>query len=152
MDALTLLSDKQEIVELVLRYSTALDTRDWTMLESCFAEDAAFDADGFAPIHGAAAIRDTASSALAGLDASQHFVTNITVALDSETATVTSYLQAQHVRASAGDDPNFLVAGIYRDNVTRTPNGWRFSHRRLQVLWTTGNPDVPTGAVATKTR
>lgn len=150
MDALTLLSDKHEIAELVLRYSTALDTRDWTMLESCFVEEPSFEADGFAPIHGMATIRDTARTALAGLDASQHFVTNIVVELDSETATVTSYLQAQHVRASAGDEPNFLVAGIYRDNVTRTPDGWRFSHRSLRVLWTAGNPDVPTGAVAAR--
>ncbi len=149
MDSLKSLIDKQEISELVIRYSTALDTRNWNLLKRCFVDNPRFDADGYPPITDFETIRGSASTALAGLDASQHYVTNIAVDLDGDKASVVSYLQAQHVRASAGDDPNFLVAGIYRDEVVRTPDGWRFSHRRLKVLWTQGNPQVPTGHVAT---
>jgi SnoaL-like domain len=31
------LADRQEIAELCVRYTTALDTRDWGLLETCFA-------------------------------------------------------------------------------------------------------------------
>jgi hypothetical protein len=149
MDPLRSLTDKQEIAELVIRYSTALDGCDWDLLKQCFVDDPVFDADGYPPITDFETIRDSVSMALGGLDASQHYVTNIAVELDGDRASVVSYLQAQHVRASAGIEPNFLVAGIYRDDVVRTPNGWRFSHRRLKVVWTLGNPEVPIGHVAT---
>lgn len=149
VDPSTALADKLEITELVVRYSTALDTRDWKLLETCFIADPVFDADGFPPINDFQTIRDSAAGALAGLDSSQHYVTNIAVALAGDKASVVSYLQAQHVRAGAEGGPNFLVAGIYTDDVVRTPDGWRFSHRRLKVTWTEGNPNVPAGHVAT---
>jgi SnoaL-like domain len=148
VDLIAALADKQEINDLVVRYSTALDTRDWKLLETCFIADPVFDADGFPPINDFQSIRDSASHALAGLDASQHYVTNIAIELDGDKASVVSYLQAQHVRSSAVGGPNLIVAGIYTDDVVRTPDGWRFSHRRLKVTWTEGNPAVPVGHVA----
>lgn len=148
VDLITALADRQEINDLVVRYSTALDTRDWALLETCFIADPVFDADGFPPINDFQSIRDNASRALAGLDASQHYVTNIAIELDGDKASVVAYLQAQHVRSSAVGGPNLLIAGVYRDDVVRTAAGWRFSHRRLTVTWTEGNPAVAVGHVA----
>ena len=36
------LADRQEIAGLCARYATALDTRDWALLESCFAPSPVF--------------------------------------------------------------------------------------------------------------
>jgi len=36
-EAVRRLSDRQEIADLCGRYATALDTKDWALLESCFA-------------------------------------------------------------------------------------------------------------------
>lgn len=148
MDALQALVDKQAICELAVRYSTALDTRDWALLETCFVPDAVFEADGFDRLEGFAQIRHTVDAALAGLDHSQHFVTNFDVRVDGDVGTLVCYLQAQHVRTAVEGDPNFLVAGTYRDDVVRTTDGWRFARRTLAVIWTAGNPAVPEGKVA----
>ncbi|MEV8546498.1 nuclear transport factor 2 family protein [Streptomyces sp. NPDC051572] len=148
MDRIQELLDKQDITALLHRYSLALDTRDWALLETCFRADAVFVTDGFEPCDGFPVIRQAIETALGGLDQSQHYLTNVLVSLDVDTATVTSYLQAQHVRRSAQGDPNYVVAGIYRDEVVRTASGWYFARRTLQVTWTEGNPDVPVGKVA----
>lgn len=148
MDRFQELLDRQDITDLLHRYSLALDTRDWALLETCFRPDAVFVSDGFAPCDGFPVIRQAIRTALGGLDQSQHYVTNVLVRLNADTATVTSYLQAQHVRHAAEGNPNFLVAGIYRDDVARTASGWYFTRRTLRVTWTEGNPDVPLGKVA----
>ena len=36
------LADRQEIADLCARYATALDTRDWALLETCFAAEPVF--------------------------------------------------------------------------------------------------------------
>jgi hypothetical protein len=144
------LIDKQEISDLVMRYCHALDTRDWDLLERCFAPDIVFEGEGLPTGQGFAQIRDTISTALSGLDQSQHYVSNLRIDLHGDKAFLECYLQAQHVRSSAGPDSNFLVAGIYRDEVVRTNGSWRFTRRALAVTWSSGNPAVPIGAVASK--
>lgn len=147
---LSMLVDKQEISELVTRYCHALDTRDWEMLATCFVPNAVFEGEGLPTGEGFAQIREIIAAALSGLDQSQHYVSNLNIHLHNDRASLVCYLQAQHVRSSAGLDPNFLVAGIYRDEVVRTNGGWRFARRNLAVTWTSGNPAVPIGAVASK--
>ena len=45
-----LLADRQEIAELVIRYTFALDTSDWALLESCFTPDPVFVHPGGGPL------------------------------------------------------------------------------------------------------
>ena len=36
-------TDREQITDLLIRYATALDTRDWHLFDSCFTEDAIAD-------------------------------------------------------------------------------------------------------------
>jgi len=134
------LVDRAEIAALSVRYATALDRREWSLLRSCFATDAIVEYEGMPPIHGLDAVIDVCKSALDRLDASQHLIGNQVVELDGDLARPECYLQAQHVRRDL--DGTYIVAGTYSDLLRREPAGWRIVHRRLAVTWTDGNRAV----------
>jgi ketosteroid isomerase-like protein len=139
---LTDLLDKQAITETCYRYGIALDSRDWTTLARCFTPDACAYYEGLPPSVGYQVIEDTCRAVLTPLTASQHLIGNVTVTLDGDAADCVSYLQAQHVKAGTPGGDNFIIAGRYRDRFVRTDEGWRIRERRLDGMWTAGNPAV----------
>jgi 3-phenylpropionate/cinnamic acid dioxygenase small subunit len=140
-DASTL-QDKQEITELCYRYGMAVDNRDWALLATCFTPDAEAFYEGLPPCPNYQAIEDTCSAALTPLTGSQHLIGNVLVDVDGDTASSTCYLQAQHVKAGTDGGDLFIFAGRYRDKLVRTEAGWRITERRLDAMWTDGNPAV----------
>jgi 3-phenylpropionate/cinnamic acid dioxygenase small subunit len=142
MTDLRALQDKQEIAELCYRYGLTLDSHDWIGFATLFTSDAnAFYLD-MPPCRGYQAIEDTCRAALAPMSATQHLISNVVVRLDGDRAESTCYLQAQHVKTGTAGGDNFIIAGRYDDQLVRTPDGWRIRERRLQAMWTAGNPAV----------
>ena len=145
MAELAELLDKQAITETCYRYGLVLDSREWSALSTCFTPDAeAYYLDMPACI-GYQAIEDTCRTALSALDGSQHLIANVTVTLDGDEADCICYLQAQHVKAGTDGGDNFIIAGRYVDRFARTADGWRIKRRRLEAMWTDGNPAVVGG-------
>jgi SnoaL-like domain len=77
-------------------------------------------------------------------DATHHLTGNHVAAVHDDHAEHTCYYQAQHVRLGLPDGEKFLGAGRYDDRLRRTPDGWRFTHRRITSVWSDGNPAVIT--------
>ena len=136
------LSDRHEIGEVLIRYATALDSRDWDLLGACFTADAVADYGELGGVNeGLPAIVSVVRS-LEGFDSTQHLIGNIAVELAGDRATATCYLQAQHVVLGTEGGDCFTIAGTYRDELARTADGWRIVHRRLEPSWQSGNPKV----------
>lgn len=135
-----LLLDRQEIVNVTVAYTYALDTKNWAALDDVFLVDAT--AMLTEELNGREAIKERVRRALDHLDVSQHMISNHRIEISGDTATSCCYLQAQHVREAAPGSPNFIVAGRYEDQLVRTADGWRISHRTLVIMWTEGNPAV----------
>jgi hypothetical protein len=138
------MSDRIDISDLLVRYTTALDTRDWDLLHSCFTEDAVVDfdrlggrKDGWAEIRGAAGI-------VTGFDRTQHMLSNIVITIDTDEAQASSYIQALHV---IGGEV-LIIGGVYHDRLVRTPAGWRIAHRRLDPVWQSGDSVLAARAAA----
>lgn len=145
MSDLDELLDKQAITETCYRYGIALDSRDWATLRTCFTEDAKAIYRGLEPCQNYQDIEDRCRAVLEPLTASQHLIGNVTVELEGDEAACVSYLQAQHVKAGTPGGDNYIIAGRYDDRLVRTADGWRMSERRLEILWTDGNPAVVGG-------
>lgn len=141
-DPITTLRDRLEIQDLLVRYGTALDDRDWARLSTCFLPDAVADYGGLGERRGFAEIESICRRALEPLDASQHFISNFEIEVQGDVAHSRCYLLAQHVRREAPGGPHYLLAGVYRDELVRTPEGWRIRRRELQTIWTEGNAAV----------
>ncbi|MEY3033468.1 MAG: hypothetical protein RLZ86_90 [Actinomycetota bacterium] len=134
------LVDRQQIVDVTLAYTYALDAKDWDALDDVFTVDAT--AYLTEELDGREAIKERVRRALESLDLSQHMVANHDVRIDGDSAVCRCYLQAQHVREAAPGPPNFIVAGRYDDRFVRTSVGWRIVRRELTIMWTEGNPSV----------
>ena len=136
------MTDREEIFDLAVRYATALDSRDWPLLRSCFLPDVVGVYEGLGEVHGYEGIEDLCRRALEPLDVSQHILSNFVVQLHGDEADFSCYLHAQHVKQDAKGGPLFVVAGQYTDVHRRTDEGWKIARRRLATWWTSGNPAV----------
>jgi ketosteroid isomerase-like protein len=140
-----MLLDERDITQLCYRYGTALDSRDWPLLRSCFTDDAVTVYEGLGEFAGQSAIEAACRTTLEPLDRSHHLIGNVSVRVDGDTASAQCYLQAQHLRNGAPGGDLYLIAGRYSDRLVRTAAGWRFAHRQLEFWWTDGNPAVLDG-------
>jgi 3-phenylpropionate/cinnamic acid dioxygenase small subunit len=139
------LADRTAIVDAAIAYATALDTRDWKALGALFTDDACWEYSGSGErLYGPDAIIARISAGLERLDATHHLNGNHVATVRGDEAEHTCYYQAQHVRLGLPDGEKFLGGGRYDDRLRRTPDGWRFTHRRLTSVWSEGNPAVIT--------
>ena len=137
------LADRAAIVDAVIAYATALDTRDWQKLGSLFADDACWEYSGSGErLLGPNAIVARISASLVRFDATQHLNGNHVTAVHGDEAEHTCYYQAQHVRLGLADGDKFLGGGRYDDRLRRTSDGWLFTHRKIISVWSEGNPAV----------
>ena len=137
------LIDRQEIADLCARYTFGLDSRDWSLVRSCFTDTPVFVHPG-GRVEGVEGIVERARGALEQLDASQHLLGNVVVEVgdDRTTARCISYFQAQHVRAGTPGGDTYLIAGSYTDTLVRTAQGWKIAERVQVYLWRDGNRAV----------
>ena len=140
-DTLQELLDTKAIVDLTIAYGWLLDHGPRAELDQVFTADAVAIYGG-EEFDGLPAIIDKVESALGHLTVSQHIVSNQQVSIDGDTATCRCYLHAQHTKRGTDGGDNYIVAGRYIDELTRTDDGWRITHRVLDVDWTEGNPQV----------
>ena len=141
-DRLQELVDRADIGDVLCRYCAALDDRDWDALAGVFTPDAVAHYGALGSPRGVPAIAGLVSATIGSLDATQHLVGNVTVAVDGDAATADCYLLAQHVRDGTPGGDTYLLGGSYHDELVRTPEGWRIAQRTLRRMWTTGNRDV----------
>lgn len=139
------LADRAAIVDAVIAYATAVDSRDWERLGTLFTDDACWEYSGSGErLRGPDAIVARISTSVERFDATHHLNGNHVAAVRGDEAEHMCYYQAQHVRLGLPDGEKFLGGGRYDDRLRRTPDGWRFTHRRITSVWTEGNPAVIT--------
>ena len=131
------LLDKDEIVDLVHRYSHCVDRKLYDELAELFTEDCIVDyGPGIGLVQqGRAAFRAMFGSG-GGFAATSHHNANVFITFDGDDrASVVTSLYAWH-KAHDGATPR--VWGCYLDVVVRTIDGWRFAQRQLRIA---GNED-----------
>jgi hypothetical protein len=135
------MSDRDEIIDVAIRYTWALDTKHVDDLRNVFTADATAVLRGV-ECSGVDSIIARIGGSILRLDRTQHLVGNHQVTVEGDTGTHRCHLQSQHVLESAEGGSNYIVGGYYEDRVVRTPDGWRIAHRLMQQTWTDGNPEV----------
>ena len=135
------MTDQQEIIDLTIAYTWALDTKQLDDLRNVFVPDATATLRGV-ECSGVDAIIERIGSAINRLDRTQHFLGNHQVVIDGDSASARCQLQSQHVKTGTAGGDNFIVGGHYEDRLVRTPAGWRIAHRTMQQTWSEGNREV----------
>ncbi|MGH3413456.1 MAG: nuclear transport factor 2 family protein [Marmoricola sp.] len=130
------LADRQEIVDLLTRYTRAVDTGRWDGIDEVFTEDAVLD---YTSSGGPATTRDEAKAFirnLEGFDRWQHLIGQVAIDLHGDRARATAYFTNPMVSvAPDGTERLWEVGGYYHHELVRTPQGWRSVRMVDELVW-----------------
>ncbi len=134
-------ADHVEISGLLTRYCTAIDSKQFDLLDDVFTEDALIDYSSSMPdVRGnRAEMKQWLSEVLAMFVMTQHLVSNTEFEIDGDRATTrTMFFNPMGWQDEEGEMQVFFVGGYYNDKLERTGAGWRITERIEHASWTTG--------------
>ena len=117
--------DLAEIHNLYAHYNLVLDAGDSEGWAETFTEDGTFNSS-----EGRDSLIEFADSFHAANPNTRHWNTNIHVTRTPEGAAGTAYLILWDVGARP---QSISLTGTYTDRLVKTPEGWRFKSRRVQI-------------------
>jgi ketosteroid isomerase-like protein len=124
------LEDQDAIWRLFMIYKEHLDQRDFKAYASLFTDDAVWIGN-LGNVVGPAQIEDMLVRTMEVWESDQqrthHIVLNPVIDVDGDNATARS--NWGYVTRDETDAPVLLMLGRYVDELRRTPDGWKFSHR-----------------------
>jgi hypothetical protein len=137
------LTDREELVELLARYASIADTKDFDELpETVFTDRVVVDFESVGAGPPTEIERDEFMQLLraffADWQATHHSITNHRVSIDGDVASIRAHVHAQHWLAPEVAPPprnRWLVVGFYDDEAVRTPDGWRLQKVRLTMTY-----------------
>jgi len=137
------LTDREELVELLARYASIADTRDFDELpETVFADRVTCDFESVGAGPPIEVERDVFMQQLrtffADWQATHHAITNHRIRVDGDVASIRAHLHAQHwlpPDVAPQHRNRWLVVGFYDDEAVRTPDGWRLRKVRLTMTY-----------------
>lgn len=136
------ISDRIEIDDLLVRYTRAIDEKDWNLLDSVFVPDADIDYTTSGGIAGKyPEVRSWLGKALAAFPITIHAISNSTIELDGDRARGKTLVNNPMViPQEGGGQHQFTVWAWYIDDLVRTPEGWRIAKRFEQQVFVESGP------------
>jgi len=132
------LSDRQEIVDLITRYTRAVDTKTFAPVD-VFTDDAVLD---YSAAGGPATNPTEALAWVAEMmqvfDRWQHTIGQVSIELDGDAATATAYFLNPMVLVEEAGEKLVEVGGYYHHELVRTSAGWRSSRMVDDNVWMRG--------------
>lgn len=130
------LIDESNLRDLTATYMRGLDRLDSELLRSVFADHASTHYGSFngSPDE----MIPMAIQTLGAYRTTQHFLGQINLSLDADSATGEVYFQAFHQHAT--EDFDRFICGRYIDRYARRDGRWYITHRTEVVDWTRTEP------------
>lgn len=128
--------DRQDISDLLVRYATGIDRRDWPLFRTVFTDDCELDYGEIGRWTGVDAVAGFMEQVHALAGHTLHRLSNQAITVDGDHATARTYIDGLILAADNNSGVNAI--GFYDDEMVRTPAGWRIARRRYtQVRITT---------------
>jgi hypothetical protein len=132
------ISDRVEIKDALLAYSTALDYpgRRWELWYKCFVEEAICEYPGLPPMS-ARELREVFKRNDGSFISKQHLYTNVVISVKGDTASARSEVLGITVTPVLGSTVNTVQWGgaWFDDTFKRIEQGWRVHHRVVHLRW-----------------
>lgn len=126
---------------VLVRYCTAIDTKQWDIFRSCFDTQVAAVYSG-RPYRDLDALAAYMIRVHADLDTTMHRLTNVEACLDGDLARSRSYVDALLVQHDHPLGPCLHVAGTYHDELRLVDGAWRITRREFELGWRDGNTNL----------
>jgi len=145
------LLDRGAITDVVNRYATGLDRRDWKLLRSIFTDEIDMEYSSVGIKTGRyAADRWVRNSEVlfAGFGPTQHTLTNHAITVNGDAAHCDMYMRAEHfIEDLAPSENRWTIGGYYKVDLTRFTDAWRIHAMGLYMTWQTGNRNLSAVAI-----
>jgi hypothetical protein len=133
------LADKQEIHDLLMRYCRGVDRADAKLVAGCFHPGSVDDHGDFV-LAGEDAAALYATMMKGAPRGGMHFVGNVLIELDDDTAFAESYFMGISDLGPEADRVLRVRAGRYIDRLERRDGRWGIVERVLADEWNQANP------------
>ncbi|WP_156686086.1 nuclear transport factor 2 family protein [Mycobacterium sp. Marseille-P9652] len=124
--------DRQDIADLLVRYATGIDRRDWPLFRTVFTDDCELDYGVIGAWRGVDAVTQFMTEVHAMAGHTLHRLSNQAIAVDGDRATARTYVDALIMAADNRGCVNGI--GFYDDECVRTPDGWRIARRQFTTV------------------
>lgn len=146
------LADESDLRDLIHRYAFGLDTKDWVLWRSVFADEVVMDMSDYQPeppprAAPADLVVKNAAVLFAGLERSQHLMGSHRYKIDGDRATITAHMRAEHWLDTGKGGDRYTMFGTYTDDAIRTTDGWKLIRVKLALLREEGNRSLMREAV-----
>jgi hypothetical protein len=136
-----MLSDRAEINDVLVRYTRAIDTGQWDVLDTVFAADAHIDyteSGGIAATY--AEVKPWLAEMLpAFFPKRMHTLGQLEIRVEGDAATCSAYFHnPMPMDDGAGGERIVEFGGIYHHTLVRTAVGWRSARLHEEVVWKRG--------------
>ena len=121
--------DRQDIADVLVRYATGIDRRDWPLFRTVFTDDCELDYGEVGSWRGVDAVTEFMHQAHALAGHTMHRLTNQVITVDGDSAQARTYVDALIMLADNNSGAN--AAGFYDDEFVRTERGWQIARRRF---------------------
>jgi 3-phenylpropionate/cinnamic acid dioxygenase small subunit len=132
--------DHRNISNLLVRYATGIDRRDWPLFRTVFTDDCELDYGEIGAWKGVDAVTEFMTQAHAMAGHTLHRLSNQAIAVDGDTAAARTYVDALIMMSDNRSGVNGI--GVYDDEIVRTAGGWRIARRKFTAVHvsTVGTP------------
>ena len=132
--------------DVMHQYALGIDTKDWALLRRVFCDEVTADFRSF----GAKSVWSGAAddwvtqvrSTIAGMDATQHVMSNHLYTIDGPAARGTTYIQAVHLCRNEWGGDRYTIGGHYEGEMAQRPAGWGICRYTLVCTWHEGDRHV----------
>ncbi|HEX5145172.1 MAG TPA: nuclear transport factor 2 family protein [Mycobacterium sp.] len=121
--------DRQDISDLLIRYATGIDRRDWPLFRTVFTTDCELDYGDIGTWHSVDEVADFMEQVHAPAGYTMHRMSNQVIAVDGDSASARTYIDGLIMAPDNASGVNAI--GFYDDEMVRTPDGWRIARRRF---------------------
>jgi 3-phenylpropionate/cinnamic acid dioxygenase small subunit len=123
---------RQDVADLLIRYASAIDRRDWELLRSCFTDDCVVDYGAIGSWNGADEITEWMRKIHDPLGHTLHRISNQSITSAGDAITARSYVDA--IVLGPDNLHGAQAAGFYDDVLVQTSEGWKISRRRFTTV------------------
>lgn len=121
--------DREDIADVLLRYATGIDRRDWRLFRTVFTDGCELDYGEVGSWKGVDAVTEFMQQAHAMAGHTMHRLTNQVITVDGDSAQARTYVDALIMFGDTNSGVN--AVGFYDDEIVRTDDGWRVARRRF---------------------
>lgn len=133
MDEQLSTADRMAIYDVLIRYATGIDRRDWALFRSCFTDDFVGVYQGFGTWNSGDEITEVMIAAHDVVGATMHRMSNIAIEPTAQGAKSRTYVDAVLTPLDAGGVTN-QATGYYDDTHVKIDGTWKIATRNFTFV------------------